>query len=47
LNVEEWTPLSIDSIDEFQDFEFSLFNRRLKFELCVDSGRLFHSKRMS
>jgi hypothetical protein len=47
LNVEEWTPLSIDSIDEFQDFEFSLFNHRLKFELCVDSGRLFHSKRMS
>ena len=47
LNVEEWTPLSIDSIDEFQDFEFSLFNRRLKFELCVDSDRLFHSKRMS
>ena len=40
-------PLSIDSIDEFQDFEFSLFNRRLKFELCVDSSRLFHSKRMS
>ena len=47
LNVEEWTPLSLDSIDEFQDFEFPLFNRRLKFELRVDSDRLFHSKHIA